>query len=119
RAVLQAQPDDRKARGLLADVLLWNKKHAEARKLLQALQEADPNDPALPVRFAQLALWSGDYDDALDRFQALLAAGPDDAAYWKSFVDAAASATKYNGKHLPTVLHIYEATRKAPPKDRA
>src|SRR5262249_37609143 len=54
RAALTAKPDDRKTRLLLADVLLWNKKYAEARQLYRALREDKPDDPLLPLRFAQL-----------------------------------------------------------------
>src|SRR5262249_20037783 len=117
RAAVKARPDDRKSAWLLADILLWNRKYEEAGKLFRTLQEAEPNNPLLPQRLAELALWSGGYDEALDRFQKLLAGDFDQTTYWKSYVDAAASARKLNDDNKRTALHLYEAVRKNGAKD--
>jgi cellulose synthase/poly-beta-1,6-N-acetylglucosamine synthase-like glycosyltransferase/predicted Zn-dependent protease len=117
RAVLEKQPDDAKARRLLADVLLWSKNYTEARKLYQELQAAGADDPALPLRLAQLALWSGDYNDALERFTQLMAVDRELPEHWKGFTDAAASATKLAAAHRTIALQVYEVSRKVQPKD--
>jgi len=117
RAAMKARPDDRKSVWLLADVLLWNRKYEEAGKLFRTLQEAEPNNPLLPQRLAELALWSGAYDEAVERFQKLVAGDLDQPTYWKSFVDAAASAKKLNDDNKRTALHLYEVVRKNGAKD--
>jgi tetratricopeptide (TPR) repeat protein len=117
RATLEALPNDRKAKLLLADVLLWNRKTDEARLLYEGISHAEPDHPELPERFAQLALASGDYDVALDRFQKLLATEFERPNLWKGFVDAAASAAKLDAPQVQTALRIYEAQRKNPWKD--
>jgi tetratricopeptide (TPR) repeat protein/cellulose synthase/poly-beta-1,6-N-acetylglucosamine synthase-like glycosyltransferase len=117
RALLQARPQDTKARQLLGDVLSWNKKYVEAATIYHELQEHSPNDPALAVRVAEIALWSGQYDDALEQFYRLLELDDHRSALWPSYIDAAASARTVPEKHRRLVERIAGESLKAGKED--
>jgi tetratricopeptide (TPR) repeat protein/cellulose synthase/poly-beta-1,6-N-acetylglucosamine synthase-like glycosyltransferase len=94
RLVLNTQPLDREARVLLADVLTWSGRHAEALTLLESLVRADPGDTELVRRQAEVTLWSGDAPAALRLYQSLLEARFDQQVLWSGYLDAAGQVAK-------------------------
>jgi predicted Zn-dependent protease len=117
RIILKAKPDDLKGQLLLAAVLSGGKKYAEAAELYAKLLVDHPGDPTIPVKLAELALWSGDYDTALRQYQGLLDRDVGRPALWRGYIDAAASAKTLPKTAHDVVLHIYEQTRQAKPKE--
>ena len=89
RALVTAEPTDRNAIRLLADILSWDGKYTESLKLFHDLAMNDPRDPELPVRIAEVTLWSGDQVAATGLFESLLAKRFDQPTLWEGYVDAA------------------------------
>ena len=98
-AVLAAQPNNAKAKRLLADVLSWKGEHTQALAAFARLARDNPNDPELPLRIAETTLWAHEYDHAMDLFADLLDANFKNTALRTGFVDAAASASRYSARH--------------------
>jgi predicted Zn-dependent protease len=117
RTILQARPGDLRAQLLLAAVLSGGKKYGAAAQLYQKLLADHPENRTIPVKLAELALWSGDYDTALAQFQGLLDKDVGRQGLWRGYIDAAASAKTLPAAAHQTVLHIYEQTRRATPKE--
>jgi tetratricopeptide (TPR) repeat protein len=117
RAILDARPQDLKARLLLAAVLSGRKEFAAAARLYEELARTNPGDTTIAVKLAELALWSGDYNTALARFQELLDHDVQQPALWRGYIDAAASATVLTETLPKTVRHIATQTRSGHVKD--
>jgi tetratricopeptide (TPR) repeat protein/cellulose synthase/poly-beta-1,6-N-acetylglucosamine synthase-like glycosyltransferase len=108
-AVLAEQPHNLKAKRLLADVLSWKGDYPQALAAFSRLRRETPNDPELPVRIAETMLWARQYDQAMDQFADLIEANPKNAALRVSFVDAAASASKYSPRHQALAVKLADA----------
>jgi tetratricopeptide (TPR) repeat protein len=106
RALLQRQPGDAVAERLLADILSWKGKYAEAAALYTKLAQARPQDQGLAIRRAEVTLWSGEYDLALRQYGFLLKRDRGQPRLWASFIDAASSALKLPEEYKPLVLYI-------------
>jgi predicted Zn-dependent protease len=72
RKLLVADPNDRRAKRLLADSLTWNKEWDAGLSLLRELQLLTPDDPDLTARVAETLVWSGHPADALRTYSEAL-----------------------------------------------
>lgn len=97
--VLAVQPNNPKAKRLLADVLSWKGEYSQALAAFAKLRREHPSDPELPIRIAETTLWAREYDRAMDLFTELLEGNAKNAALRTGFVDAAASASRYTARH--------------------
>jgi tetratricopeptide (TPR) repeat protein/cellulose synthase/poly-beta-1,6-N-acetylglucosamine synthase-like glycosyltransferase len=105
-AVLAVQPNNPKAKRLLADVLSWKGEYKQALAAFARLIEENPNDPELPLRTAETTLWAREYDRAMDLFAELLETNLKNAALRTGFVDAAASASRYTKRHHDLAIRL-------------
>lgn len=79
-AHLAAQPDDRQALFLRAQLLAWSGEYAASREAYGALLAAEPGHADYLFGRAQASLWDGDAEAALADVLAARAAAPDYAA---------------------------------------
>jgi predicted Zn-dependent protease len=108
REVLEDKPDDKEARRQSAYVLTWKKVVGESVARFEDLARAAPADHRLLVRRAEVTLWSGDHDKALAYFQTLLEEQFDQPPLWRSYLDAAASASlPLTEAHKRIAVRIY------------
>jgi cellulose synthase/poly-beta-1,6-N-acetylglucosamine synthase-like glycosyltransferase/predicted Zn-dependent protease len=91
--VLKQQPLHHGAQVLLADVLSWQQRFAEALELFGQLRKAFPDDAYLSRRQAEVTLYSGDVARALELFEAQLGANLEQPLLWRGFMDAAGRST--------------------------
>jgi cellulose synthase/poly-beta-1,6-N-acetylglucosamine synthase-like glycosyltransferase/predicted Zn-dependent protease len=111
RRLATERAGDPGAQLLLADVLGWNRKPAEAAQIYERLLKANATDERLPRRLAEVTLWAGDFDKALHLYHDLLARDWQQPDLWPGYVDAAASARELAAPvHKGLLLQIAEQT---------
>jgi predicted Zn-dependent protease len=76
------------ATGGLAQLLIKQKKYADAEPLLKAAMERDPRDPALNAQLATVLLAQGKNDEALPVLETLRQLEPDNSAVDQMLADA-------------------------------
>jgi cellulose synthase/poly-beta-1,6-N-acetylglucosamine synthase-like glycosyltransferase/predicted Zn-dependent protease len=115
--ILRTRPEDVRAQLLQAAILSSTRRYTEAAQLYRKLLRENPNDRTIPVKLAELTLWGGDYDGAVVQFEEILAADADQPELWRTYVDAAASATRLPATLPQTVARIYQRVREGKPTD--
>lgn len=102
QSILQREPDNRRALGLLVDALMMRKDFATAAALLEGVVARRPDDTELRRRLADACAWAGRYDDALKHYRIVLAASAaetgkaGDAAIRKRLLDVLYWAGRYD-----------------------
>lgn len=91
RRLLAANPKSSAARSGLAQLLIEEKKYADAETLLRAALEDDPHNPALTAQLATV-LAAEDKPEALDLLQKLHAEHPSDPAIAKMLAEVLSTA---------------------------
>ncbi|HVS37471.1 MAG TPA: tetratricopeptide repeat protein [Gemmataceae bacterium] len=117
RLVLQAQPLDKEAQRLLADVFSWKGDYSESLTLFEQLAKAFPDDKDLRRRQAEVALWSGDAARALVLFDAALAVDPDQPVLWQGFMEAAGRAPQLTAEQTARAKEIAGKTIAPDPRN--
>ncbi len=85
--------------------------------MYRELLRDQPGDNRLPIRLAEISLWAGEYDEALRGYLKLLQPNWNQKDLWPGYIDALASAKKFNmATNRRLVLRIYDQVRKSPPK---
>jgi tetratricopeptide (TPR) repeat protein/cellulose synthase/poly-beta-1,6-N-acetylglucosamine synthase-like glycosyltransferase len=114
RKLAEQQPGSFESQLLLADVLGWNRKPAEAIRICEALFAAHPDEARLPRKLTFLNLAARRYDEALRLFHQLLDKDWQQPELWPGYVDAAASAkTLPPQSHKTILLRISERARQS------
>ncbi len=127
RALLQDNPGDATAEGLLADVLNLRGDYRQARSIYERLLKSNAADQKLAIQLAHTSLWAKNYQEALQRFQAVADQGAlENADTLRKFPDlprayssAAANAPDVSEIGRPTVLHLAEQALAAKDNDAA
>lgn len=84
------------ARMIQAAALLGEKRYADARQLLQAIQQTNPNAPELQFSLGMVAMREGKLKEAEDIFRKGYAANPKDALSLVGLVEALAAEGHYD-----------------------
>ncbi len=88
RALLQDNPGDATAEGLLADVLNLRGDYRQARSIYERLLKSNAADQKLAIQLAHTSLWAKNYQEALQRFQAVA-----DQGRWRTRTRCGSSPT--------------------------
>ena len=124
RALLQDNPGDATAEGLLADVLNLRGDYRQARSIYERLLKSNSSDLKLAIQLASTSLWAKNYQEVLERFQAVA-----DQGRWRTrtrcgsfptcraYLSAAANAPDVSEVERPTVLHLAEKALAAKDND--
>lgn len=84
------------ARMIQAAALLGEKRYADARQLLQAIQQTNPNAPELDFSLGMVAMREGKLKEAEDIFRKGYAANPKDARSLVGLIEALAAEGHYD-----------------------
>lgn len=117
KALLIAQPNDRKALLLLANICIWNKQepdYAQALAILDQLLAATPNDPELLLKQADVTFWSGAWLKAVALYERILKTNFDQKLVWQSYINAASAvAPDLSPAEGALAVRIYDAINNA------
>jgi predicted Zn-dependent protease/cellulose synthase/poly-beta-1,6-N-acetylglucosamine synthase-like glycosyltransferase len=115
RALVQQQPGDATAEGMLADVLNLRGQHLQAQAIYLRLLAVHGSNLKIAIQLAHGSLWAHNYQEALARFQSILDRHFDDArltrshsSVFKAYVNAAASAPRVGPEQRKTTLALFD-----------